>query len=287
MLKKTTSAFVSLLLALALYATPALLAQDEDAAPKISISFADDDEAAAVAPAGPEAAPASSPPAADAPAGETDKKPVPQMTPEEELFLVYGWFLFHRSQVDLLELTKEEKLALLRGAAVAIDRRIIDGWEERMPEVTALMDERWAPVYERMQRERKAQTVELFAELAKEENIKKTSTGLFYELVSEGTGKFPTSESSVAVEFVATLIDGTVFETTEGREGPIPISLANMVPGVREGLQYVREGGIIKLWVPASLGFGSEERPGIPADSALLFEFTVHEVLQTEPAPAE
>ena len=170
---------------------------------------------------------------------------------------------------------------------MAIDRRIIDGWEDRMPEVTALMDERWAPVYERMQRERKAQTVELFASLAKEENIKKTSTGLFYELVSEGTGKFPTSESTVAVEFVATLVDETVFETTEGRGGPIPITLANMVPGVREGLQYVREGGIVKLWVPASLGFGSEERPGIPADSALLFEFTLHEVVAADAAPAE
>ncbi len=283
MLKKTTSAFVSLLLALTLNVSPALLAQDEDAAPKISISFADDDEAVAETPASPDV----TPPTGDTPTGETEKKPAPQMTPEEELFLIYGWFLFHRSQVDLLELTKEEKLALLRGAAVAIDRRIIDGWEDRMPEVTALMDERWAPVYERMQRERKAQTVELFAALAKEENIKKTSTGLFYELISEGTGKFPNSESTVAVEFVATLIDGTVFETTEGREGPIPISLANMVPGVREGLQYVREGGIIKLWVPASLGFGSEERPGIPADSALLFEFTVHEVVQTEPAPTE
>lgn len=283
MLKKTTSAFVSLLLALSLNTTPALLAQDEDAAPKISISFADEDEAAA--PTSPAAEPSA--PVAGSPSGDGEKKPAPQMTPEEELFLIYGWFLFHRSQVDLLELTKEEKLALLRGAAVAIDRRIIDGWEDRMPEVTALMDERWAPVYERMQRERKAQTVELFAELAKQENIKKTSTGLFYELVSEGTGKFPTNESSVAVEFVATLVDGTVFETTEGRGGPIPISLANMVPGVREGLQYVREGGIIKLWVPASLGFGSEERPGIPADSALLFEFTLHEIVAAEVVPAE
>ncbi|NET40116.1 MAG: FKBP-type peptidyl-prolyl cis-trans isomerase FkpA, partial [Cyanothece sp. SIO1E1] len=62
------------------------------------------------------------------------------------------------------------------------------------------------------------------------------------------------------------------------------IVLANMVPGVKEGLTYIREGGIIKLWVPASLGFGSEEKPGIPADSALLFEFTLHEIGTAEPA---
>jgi FKBP-type peptidyl-prolyl cis-trans isomerase len=87
---------------------------------------------------------------------------------------------------------------------------------------------------------------------------------------------------------VATLVDGTVFESTEDRGGPIPIILADMAPGVREGLQNVREGGIIKLWVPASLGFGSEEKPGIPADSALLFEFTLHEITDTAPvAPAQ
>ena len=146
-----------------------------------------------------------------------------------------------------------------------------------MPEVRKLMDERWQPVFEQLQRERKAQTVELFADLANREEVVKTPSGLFYELVSEGTGKFATDNDVVNAEFTARLIDDTVFETTEGR-GPIPLVLANMVPGVREGLKYVREGGIIKLWVPSELGFGSEETQGIPADSALLFEFTVHEV---------
>jgi len=183
----------------------------------------------------------------------------------------------------MLGITEKERLAFLSGVNTALNQKVIPGWEEHMTAVSKLMDDRWAPVYERMQRDRMAMTVERFAELAKEENVKKTGTGLFYQLVSEGTGKFPTPDSTVSVEFEATLIDGTVFETTEGREGPIPITLINMVPGVREGLQYVREGGIIKLWVPASLGFGSEERSGIPADSALLFEFTIHEVLETQP----
>ena len=152
-----------------------------------------------------------------------------------------------------------------------------------MPAVEKLMDERWQPVYEQMQRDRKAATVDLFAELANKEDVKETSTGLYYQLVSEGTGKFPTPDSAVHVEFVARLIDGTVFETSDGRGGPVPLILADMVAGVREGLLLVREGGIIKLWIPASLGFGSEEQNGIPADSALLFDFEVHEVTEAPP----
>ena len=267
---------MSLLLALVFGAASTALAQEE-AAPKISISFAD--EAEEEKPAAP--APAAAQPATTAPA-QPAADPVAadgtQYSEEEILFAIYGWFLVHRNQVDMIEVSKKERLAFLSGVNTALNQKEIPGWQDHMPSVTALMDQRWAPVYERLQRERKAQTVELFADLAKKENIKKSATGLFYEIVSEGTGKFPTEDSAVSVEFDAKLIDGTVFETTKDRGGPIPIVLANMVPGVREGLQYVREGGIINLWVPASLGFGSEEKPGIPADSALLFEFTLHEI---------
>jgi hypothetical protein len=271
---------VLFLLSLILIVTPSAFAQEDEAAPKISISFADDVEDTPVQPA-----PAPQPAAAATvqPTEGAEAAPKVEYSQEEVLFAIYGWFLVHRNKVDMLGITQKERLAFLSGVNTALNQKVIPGWEEHMPSVSKLMDDRWVPVYERMQRDRMALTVERFAELAKQENVKKTSTGLFYELVSEGTGKFPTPDSTVSVEFEATLIDGTVFETTAGREGPIDITLMNMVPGVREGLQYVREGGIIKLWVPASLGFGSEERSGIPADSALMFEFTIHEVLETQP----
>ncbi len=283
MVKKPTFFVTSLLLALGFSSAPFTSGQDE-AAPKISISFADEEETPT------EAAQTTQPAAAPTqaqPAAEGEAAPAPQYSEEEILFAIYGWFLVHRNQVDMIDISKKERLAFLSGVNTALAQKEIPGWQEHMPSVTALMDQRWAPVYERLQRERKAQTVELFANLAKQENVKKSATGLFYEIVSEGTGKFPSEDSAVSVEFEAKLVDGTVFESTEGRGGPIPIVLANMVPGVREGLQNVREGGIIKLWVPASLGFGSEEKPGIPADSALLFEFTLHEIGEAEPVEAQ
>ena len=269
MVQKPISYIVCLLLLLA----PGVFAQDEEAAPKISLSFADD---VASEPAAEPASPAPAiTPTAEEPGAEPKK---PLFTEEEQLFLIYAWYLVFSNRIDMIDLSEKEKSAFLVGINLGLQKQSLSGWEDKMPAVTKLMDDRWQPVYEKIQRERKAQTVELFSDLAQRENVKKTSTGLYYELVSEGTGKFPTPESAVNVEFTATLVDGTVFETSEGRDGPVPLTLANMVPGVREGLLLVREGGIIKLWVPASLGFGSEERSGIPADSALIFDFTLHEV---------
>jgi FKBP-type peptidyl-prolyl cis-trans isomerase FkpA len=194
----------------------------------------------------------------------------------------------HKNNVDLIEISNKEKLAFLTGVNTALNKKEIPGWEDQLSAMAALMEERWAPVKERLDQERKTATIEFFADLAKKENVKKTSTGLFYELISEGTGKFPpNADSVVSAEYSAYLIDGSVIDSTanKGDGGPVPVILANMVPGVREGLQYVREGGIIHLWVPASLGFGNDPGNGIPPDSALMFEFTVHEILATETIP--
>tara|TARA_B100001123_G_scaffold441464_2_gene582702 strand:- start:2317 stop:3159 length:843 start_codon:yes stop_codon:yes gene_type:complete len=271
---------ISLLIIFFMATVAVAFAQEEDSAPKISISFADQGEENLET-----AAPAAEPSAAEQPVAQPTEegKPRVQYTEEEGLFAIYGWFLVHRNKVDLLELTEKERLAFLSGVNTALAKREITGWEQHMPAVQKLMDDRWQPVYEQMQRDRKAATVDLFTELANKEEVKKTATGLYYQLVSEGTGKFPTPESVVHVEFVARLVDGTVFETSDGRGGPVPLVLATMVAGVREGLLLVREGGIIKLWLPASLGFGSEEQNGIPADSALLFDFEVHEVTEAPP----
>ncbi len=260
-----------------LLGAPAALAQEEDPAPpKISISLPGDEEPAekpaGEAPATP-APVATTPTPAEQPAEE--KKPI--FTREEQLFLIYAYYLVFSNRIDMIELSDQEKKAFLVGINLGLQNSQLTGWEERIPEVRKLIDERWAPVYKRLQRERKASTVELFADLANREEIVKTQSGLFYELISEGTGKFPTDNDVVNAEFNGKLIDGTVFETTEG-SGPTALVMQSMVPGVREGLKYVREGGIIKLWVPSELGFGNEERQGLPADSALLFEFTIHEV---------
>jgi FKBP-type peptidyl-prolyl cis-trans isomerase FkpA len=52
-----------------------------------------------------------------------------------------------------------------------------------------------------------------------------------------------------------------------------------VVKGLSEGLQLVGQGGKIKLWMPATLGYGSTGNKKIGANEALCFEVEVVEVI--------
>ena len=62
---------------------------------------------------------------------------------------------------------------------------------------------------------------------------------------------------------------------------PAEFPLGEVIPGWVEGLQKVKPGGKIKLYVPASLAYGDEGRGGIPPRSTLIFEV---ELLEVKPA---
>ncbi|MFN5537155.1 MAG: FKBP-type peptidyl-prolyl cis-trans isomerase, partial [Planctomyces sp.] len=48
--------------------------------------------------------------------------------------------------------------------------------------------------------------------------------------------------------------------------------LSSVVPGWTEGLQLVGVGGMIELWIPSELGYGSRGSPGsIPPNATLHF----------------
>ncbi len=82
---------------------------------------------------------------------------------------------------------------------------------------------------------------------SKNKNVVKTETGLMYEILKEGTGPKPTESDRVEVYYEGTLSDGTIFDGNKGSGEPISFSLDGVIEGWTEGLQYVGEGGIIKL----------------------------------------
>ena len=130
MVKKSALFFTSLLLVLAYSATSTALAQEE-AAPKISISFADEAEEK---PAETTTAPAAQPaPAAPAQAQAEQAADASGYSEEEILFAIYGWFLVHRNQVDMIEVSQKERLAFLSGVNTALAQKEIPGWQDHMP----------------------------------------------------------------------------------------------------------------------------------------------------------
>ncbi|WP_414147997.1 FKBP-type peptidyl-prolyl cis-trans isomerase [Erwinia sp. BNK-24-b] len=119
------------------------------------------------------------------------------------------------------------------------------------------------------------------AKFAKEKGVKKTESGLMYQVEKEGTGDVPKDSDTVVVNYKGTLIDGSEFDNSYTRGEPLSFRLDGVIPGWTEGLKHVKKGGKIKLVIPPQLAYGKNGVPGIPANSTLVFDV---ELLDIKPA---
>ncbi len=98
-----------------------------------------------------------------------------------------------------------------------------------------------------------------------------TNSGLHYIVKVPGNFPRPSENSTVTVHYTGKLINGYVFETTDGQQ-PVQFSLNNVIEGWKEGLQLFGVGGKGTLIIPSYLGYGGTIMPGIPANSVLIFD---------------
>ncbi|GKV96836.1 peptidyl-prolyl cis-trans isomerase [Pectobacterium carotovorum subsp. carotovorum] len=107
---------------------------------------------------------------------------------------------------------------------------------------------------------------------AKEKGVKKTASGLLYQVEKEGSGNAPKDSDTVVVNYKGTLVDGSEFDNSYKRGEPLSFRLDGVIPGWTEGLKHVKKGGKIKLAIPPALAYGENGVPGIPANSTLVFD---------------
>lgn len=102
------------------------------------------------------------------------------------------------------------------------------------------------------------------------------SSGLFYEITNPGSGSVPGLCSNVTVKYTGRLFNGTVFDSnTTG----VSFTLGNLILGWQKGIPLVAKSGTIRLYIPPSLGYGSSAVGSIPANSYLIFDIQVINVL--------
>jgi FKBP-type peptidyl-prolyl cis-trans isomerase len=108
-----------------------------------------------------------------------------------------------------------------------------------------------------------------------EANATTTASGLKYEDVNVGTGETATAGRTVSVHYTGWLTDGKKFDSSKDRGKPFefPLGGGRVIKGWDEGVQGMKVGGVRKLTIPASLGYGSRGAGGvIPPDATLVFE---------------
>jgi len=116
--------------------------------------------------------------------------------------------------------------------------------------------------------------------------FKVTASGLQYSVITEGNGATPKKEDTVKCHYTGTLIDGTKFDSSLDRGTPAEFPVAGVIPGWTEALQMMKVGSKYKLVIPPELAYGAQGRPGIPANSVLIFEVELLEIVKAAAAPA-
>lgn len=118
------------------------------------------------------------------------------------------------------------------------------------------------------------------------EGVKVTASGLQYIVVSEGTGPTPTKNDTVKCHYKGTLTTGEQFDSSYDRGQPAEFPVGGVIPGWTEALQMMKVGSKYKLFIPAELAYGASGRPGIPPNSALVFEVELLDIVKAGAAPA-
>jgi len=126
---------------------------------------------------------------------------------------------------------------------------------------------------------------EFLAKNGKEKGVQTTASGLQYKVIKAGDSKTPliSATDEVTVNYRGKLIDGTEFDSSYSRNQPATFPANGVIKGWQEALVMMRPGARWELFVPPELAYGPAPRPGIPANSALIFEV---EVLSAKPKPA-
>ncbi|RLA48556.1 MAG: hypothetical protein DRR04_01240 [Gammaproteobacteria bacterium] len=132
-------------------------------------------------------------------------------------------------------------------------------------------------------------TAEAFlAENATKEGVVVTESGLQYEILEAGDGPKPTLEDSVEVHYRGTLVDGTEFDSSYGRNQTVTFGVGQVIPGWTEALQLMPVGSKWKLAIPPELGYGAGGAGQmIGPNAALVFEVELVAIPEAEEAAVE
>ena len=125
--------------------------------------------------------------------------------------------------------------------------------------------------------ENKTKGAEFMAKNAQKDGIIVTESGLQIEMLTEGTGAKPTEADKVLVNYKGSLIDGTTFDANDS----IEFNLGGVVPGFREGIMNMKEGGKAIITMPSDLAYGDRGAgQNIPGGSTLQFEVDLLKVVK-------
>jgi peptidylprolyl isomerase len=111
---------------------------------------------------------------------------------------------------------------------------------------------------------------------------KPTKSGLYFIEEVKGSGKKPEAGKTVVVHYTGTFINGQIFDSSIQRAEPFEFRFGGeeVIPGMEEGISYMKEGGKATLIIQSKLAYGDKQINKIPPFSTLIFYVELIEVKQ-------
>ncbi len=116
---------------------------------------------------------------------------------------------------------------------------------------------------------------------AKQEGVMVTPSGLQYSVIEKGTGATPSATDSVQVRYKGYLLDSRVFDERMDSTG-VTFRLDGVIKGWTEGLQLMKEGGMMRFFIPSELAYGTRSvGKMIRPNETLVFDVELIKVIPT------
>lgn len=114
-------------------------------------------------------------------------------------------------------------------------------------------------------------------------NANAAPSGFYYKIIKPGSGNFVSNLcSSVSSTYWGGFFNGTGFDSSLSK--PATFALGQTIVGWQKAIPLVKEGGEIDIYLPPSLGYGTDTKTDgkgnvvIPPNSYLVFKVTVTKI---------
>lgn len=207
------------------------------------------------------------------------------MTDEEKEYIkLYGMVVAEQSGLKQLNLSQDEFEVFLAGLKEAFGgAQLPENVMDLAPKMGEYLSARAEETVRKEVEKTMAASEAFWQKLNDNPKVQKSPSGLAYVIEQVGTAPLAGPESEVVIRYKGTLIDGTVFDSSEkAPDGVATFGVSQVIPGFAEGLQKLGKGGKARLYIPASLGYGDQPNRSIPAGSTLIFDIEVIDVRNAE-----
>lgn len=99
--------------------------------------------------------------------------------------------------------------------------------------------------------------------------------------IKVGTGAEVKTGDKLSVNYTGTLTDGTKFDSSYDRNQPFTFTVGSgqVIKGWDQGIIGMKVGGTRQLTIPPSLGYGETASGSIPANSTLIFQIELLQII--------